>query len=238
MVHKLQTNSMTVCQQNIFQDFKYRYLNQKQIQWRDTDNAILGLQHRHFWQNGSLTFFCLLLKITMRPKHYIKLALSSLAVHFDSWPIFCPLYERVVKMLPKINIILTFHWHEIKQDNISVTQHKLQYNTGVAMRDKAAQQWWYSTIMAADTFSNTSKFAKMVHPYSFGEYDDENPHYFDLENQWLLVVASDKDSCYKNGEPSTLSFSLSSAYYHYFHSLLTAFTNAPPTKHCLTNSKS
>ena len=84
----------------------------------------------------------------------------------------CPLYERVVKMLPKINIILTFHRHETKQDNISVTQHKLQYNTGVAMRYNAAQQWWYSTIMAANTFSNTSKFAKMVHPDFFGEYDD------------------------------------------------------------------
>ena len=156
----------------------------------------------------------------MRPKHYIKLALSSLAAHFDSWPIFCVLYmKESLKFYP-------------------VTQHKLQYNTGVAMQDNAAQQCWYSTIMAANTFSNTSKFAKMIHPYFFGEYDDENPYYFDLENQWLLVVASDKDTCDKNGEPSTLSLSLSSAYYHYFHSLLTAVTNAPPTKHCLTNSKS
>ena len=32
------------------------------------------------------------------------------------------------------------------------------------MQDNAAQQWWYSTILAANTISNTGKFAKMVHP--------------------------------------------------------------------------
>ena len=40
-------------------------------------------------------------------------------------------------------------------------QHKLQYNTGVVVQDNAAQQWWYSTILAANTISNTGKFAKM-----------------------------------------------------------------------------
>ena len=38
------------------------------------------------------------------------------------------------------------------------------YNTGIAVQDNAAQQWWYSTILAANTIPNTSKFAKMVHP--------------------------------------------------------------------------
>ena len=40
-------------------------------------------------------------------------------------------------------------------------QHKLQYNTGVVVQDNVAQQWWYSTILAANTISNTGKFAKM-----------------------------------------------------------------------------
>ena len=42
------------------------------------------------------------------------------------------LYERVLKMLPRINSILAFYGHA----------NKLQYNTGVAMQDNAAQQWW------------------------------------------------------------------------------------------------
>ena len=43
-------------------------------------------------------------------------------------------------------------------------QHKLQYNTGVVVQDNVAQQWWYSTILAANTISNTDKFAQMVNP--------------------------------------------------------------------------
>ena len=61
-------------------------------------------------------------------------------------------------------------------------QHKLQYYTGVAMEDNAAQQWWYSTILAANTISNTGKFDKMVHSDFFGEYSGRNPYHFDLEN--------------------------------------------------------
>ena len=40
-------------------------------------------------------------------------------------------------------------------------QHKLQYNTGVVVQDNAAQQWWYSAVLAANTILNTGKFAKM-----------------------------------------------------------------------------
>ena len=43
-------------------------------------------------------------------------------------------------------------------------QHKLQYNTGDAMKENATQQWWYSTIMAANKILNTDRFTKMVHP--------------------------------------------------------------------------
>ena len=42
-------------------------------------------------------------------------------------------------------------------------------NTDAAVQDNAAQQWWYSTILAVNTISNTGKFAKMVHPDFFGE---------------------------------------------------------------------
>ena len=43
------------------------------------------------------------------------------------------------------------------------------------------------------------------------------------------MIAGDEGTGNKNGKPSTLFFSL---YYHYFHSLLTALTNALPPKHC------
>ena len=41
-------------------------------------------------------------------------------------------------------------------------QHKLQYNTGIVVQDNASQQWWYSAILAANTISNTGKFAKWL----------------------------------------------------------------------------
>ena len=31
-------------------------------------------------------------------------------------------------------------------------QCKTSYNTGVVVQDNAAQQWWYSTILTANTF--------------------------------------------------------------------------------------
>ena len=54
------------------------------------------------------------------------------------------LYEKNLRMLPKTDIALSFN-----RQNISATQHKLQYDTGVAMQDNAAQHWWYSAILAA-----------------------------------------------------------------------------------------
>ena len=61
----------------------------------------------------------------------------------------------------------------------------ISYNTGagVAVQDNAAQQWWYSTILAANTISNTVKFTKMVHPDFFGEDCGRSSHHSDLENQ-------------------------------------------------------
>ena len=52
---------------------------------------------------------------------------------------------------------------------ISATQHKLQYHTGVGMRDNAAKHWWYNTILVTNTISNTGKLAKMVRPDSFSD---------------------------------------------------------------------
>ena len=68
------------------------------------------------------------------------------------------------------------------KDNILSTEHKLQYNTGVAVQDNAAQQWWYSTILASNTISNTGKFARIVHPDFFGDDGGRSPHHSDLEN--------------------------------------------------------
>ena len=71
------------------------------------------------------------------------------------------------------------------------------------MQDNAAQQWWYSTILAANTISNTGKFAKMVHPDFFGEDGGRSSHHSDLENQWLQVVDYDEDTGDQNGKLST-----------------------------------
>ena len=46
-----------------------------------------------------------------------------------------------------------------------------------AVQDSAAQQWWYSTILAANTISYTGKFAKMVHPAFLGENGGGSPHH-------------------------------------------------------------
>ena len=74
------------------------------------------------------------------------------------------------------------------------------------VQDNAAQQWWYSTILAANTILNTGKFAKMVHPDSFGEDGGRSSHHADLENQWLQVVDYDQDTGDQNGKPSTLPY--------------------------------
>ena len=42
-VLQLQINWMVVYRQHIFQEFKYQYLNYKQIWWRYTSNAFFGL---------------------------------------------------------------------------------------------------------------------------------------------------------------------------------------------------
>ena len=51
-----------------------------------------------------------------------------------------------------------------------------------------------------------------------------------------MAVASDEDTCHQNSKPSTLPFLLSSANYHYFHSLMKAPDNPPPPKHSFNNS--
>ena len=50
------------------------------------------------------------------------------------------------------------------------------------MQDNAAQQWWSSTILAANTISNTGKFAKMVHLDFFYENGGRSLDHPDLEN--------------------------------------------------------
>ena len=78
------------------------------------------------------------------------------------------LYEKIRKCYPKPILFYRLTNTQTK-DNMSVMQHKLQYDTGVAMQDNAAQHWWCSTILTANTISNTGKLSKTVHPDSFGE---------------------------------------------------------------------
>ena len=113
------------------------------------------------------------------------------------------------------------------KDNISVTQHKLKYNIGVAMQYNAAQHYF--------TISNTGKFGKMVHPDFPGDSGGRNPYHSDSENLWLQLEGSDEDIWYLNGKPSTPSFALSSAQYYYVHNLLTVPAKVPPLKHCFTH---
>ena len=89
---------------------------------------------------------------------------------------------------------IIFHWRNTR------------YKTGDAVQDNAAQQSWYSTILAANTISNTGKFAKMIHPDFFGEDGGRSSHHSDLENQWLQVVDYDEDTGDQNGKPSTLPY--------------------------------
>ena len=79
------------------------------------------------------------------------------------------------------------------------------------MQDNAAQQWWYSTILAENTILNTGKFAKMVNPDFFGEDGDRNSHHSHLENQCLQLVDYDEGTGDQNGKPSTLTPTFSGA---------------------------
>ena len=60
---------------------------------------------------------------------------------------------------------------------------QVSYKTGAAVQENAAQQWWYSTIEAANTISNIGKFVEMVHPDFFGENGRRSSHHSDLKNQ-------------------------------------------------------
>ena len=94
------------------------------------------------------------------------------------------------------------------QTNTVFHQHNTSYNTGITMQDNAAQQWWYSTILAVNTIWNTGEFAKMVNPDFFGEDGGRSSHHSDLENQWLQLVDYDEDTGDQNGKPSTLTYPL------------------------------
>ena len=49
------------------------------------------------------------------------------------------------------------------------------------MQDNAVQQWWHSTILAANTISKTGKFAQMVHPEFFGKGGGRSSHHSHLK---------------------------------------------------------
>ena len=52
------------------------------------------------------------------------------------------------------------------------------------MQDNAAQHWWYSTLLVANTIPKTGKLAKMVHSNSF----DEEPS--SLRFRKLIIAGS------------------------------------------------
>ena len=77
-------------------------------------------------------------------------------------------YKEILNCNPKSSLFYHFTGTRTKC-NISATQHKLQYHTGVAMQDNVTQHWWYSTILTRNTISNTDKLVKMVYAIFFGE---------------------------------------------------------------------
>ena len=87
-------------------------------------------------------------------KLVLKLALSSAANYnsghslflletFQMYLTMSLLFGKNLKMLPKTNIFIFYLPlnQDSSKENNSVTQHKLQYNTGVTMQDNVAQHW-------------------------------------------------------------------------------------------------
>ena len=54
------------------------------------------------------------------------------------WQRFLFYLKKVLKVVPKINIVLPFT-DTLTKDYISVKQHKMQYNTSFAMQHNAIQ---------------------------------------------------------------------------------------------------
>ena len=91
----------------------------------------------------------------------------------------------------------------------------MQHNTGGI----------YSTILVANMISNTVKLAKIVHADFFGEESSPlKPRKLMIAGGYFMPIRMANDPLHP--------FSLSSAYYYYFHSLLTGPVDAPPLNHC------
>ena len=88
-------------------------MNHKQIRWRHTGNAFLGLQHRHFWQSGTFTF-CWKWRWGQIS---IKLALSSSAANSNSQTFFTWNTQGVFNYV-------SFIWESSK----NVTQNEYYFN--------------------------------------------------------------------------------------------------------------
>ena len=94
------------------------------------------------------------------------------------------LYENITQsqycftILPKQGFFLS-----LSKDNVSATEHKLQYNAGVTMQDNVAQHYWNSTILMGNTVSNTGKFVNMVYPDFFVEDGGRNIHHSESGNR-------------------------------------------------------
>ena len=78
-------------------------------------------------------------------------------------------FIKISSVLAELWIFFYFVWCFLsKKDHFQLKQ---------LWQDSAAQQWWYSTILAANTISYTGKFAKMVHPAFLGENGGGSPHH-------------------------------------------------------------
>ena len=84
------------------------------------------------------------------------------------------LHEKILKCYLK-PILFYRLTDTLTKDNISATQHKLQYDTGAAMQENVAQHWWYRTILTANTISVTGKLVNQILLV-------KNPHHSDSEN--------------------------------------------------------
>ena len=130
----------------------YQYYNYKQIGWWYTGSAFLGLKVYTSIQNHTETTNKLddstlvantndnidLASMLFSNKEHegavLPISIQNLYLLQTFWVYLTMslLYERVLKMLPRINIILRFY-QQANLRHISLTQHKMQYNTGIAM---------------------------------------------------------------------------------------------------------
>lgn len=122
---------------------------------------------------------------------------------FQLYLTMSPLYEEVLKILPKIiYIALQFYRYANKRsyNTTPVLQCKIiKNNTGNTLKN-----WWPTQ------FQIVINLQKWYIQIFFGEDGDRNPHHSNSQNSWLQELASDDGTCNQSGKPSTPHFPISS----------------------------